>query len=282
MPSKGRLRDPALRLLESCGLDPLYSIEDQRILVAPTSREGVYLVFARPEDIPWIVASGAAELGITGYDYIVESGAGVEVVEDLGFGKSRLVVAAPVESGISDPRELDGARVATKYVNIATKFFSRLNVNVEVFKISGAAEVMPRLGVADAIVDVVSTGTTLMLHGLRPITTILESSARLIRAPRIAENKKAVVDEITDSIRAVVRGRSHRLLMMNVPDSVLRDVLSVLPSMSGPMIARIEAKEPMWEVITAVPVEELERVVMEAKKKGAMDIVVLRMERVVP
>jgi ATP phosphoribosyltransferase len=242
----------------------------------------VYLVFARAEDIPWIVASGAADLGVTGYDYVLESEADVEIAEDLGFGRARLVVAVPSESKVEDPRQLEGARIATKYVNVARRFFDSLGVRVKLFRISGAAEVMPRLGVADAIVDVVSTGTTLVLHGLKPIAVITETSARLILSPRSSGKRRRVAEEIVDTIRAVVRGRSHRLLLLNVPDRYLQRVLSVLPSMAGPMVARIESKEPMWEVITAVPENRVNEVIARARSQGARDILVLRMERVVP
>ncbi len=248
--------------------------------MAPTERGDVFVVFARPEDIPWMVSTCAVDLGITGYDYVLESGAEVEVLEDLGFGRARVVVAVPAESRAERPEDLEGARVATKYVNLARRFFESLGVRVRVFRVSGAAEVMPRLGVADAIVDVTSTGTTLALHGLRPIATVLETSARLVACP--GRERRGRVAEVVESLRAVVRGRRHRLLLMNVPDDALEAVLSALPSMAGPMVARIESGEPMWEVMTAVPEQEVWRVVSEARRRGARDIVVLRVERVVP
>jgi len=281
VPSKGRLRGPALKLLEAAGIEPLYGDTD-RALVVPTSREDVKIVFVRAEDIPGIVASGAAELGITGLDYVVESGANVAEVADLGFGKARLVLAVPRSSGIRSVDELpDGVRVATKYVNIAKKFFAERGVSAHILRISGASEVMPSLGACDAVVDIVSTGTTMRLHGLTPIETIMETSARLIKTP-VLRDDTGVVEEIVEAIRGVVRARGLKLLFMNVPDKHLQEVIKVLPAMSGPTIARIEAPEPMWEVMTVVPVEKLSRVVVEAKKRGARDILVLSVERVIP
>ncbi|WP_317896506.1 ATP phosphoribosyltransferase [Pyrofollis japonicus] len=281
VPNKGRLRAPALRLLESAGIEPLYGDSD-RALVVPTSREDVKIVYVRAEDIPSIVASGAAELGITGRDYVVESGARVEEVADLGFGRARLVVAVPRSSGIRSLEELpDGVRVATKYVNIARKFFEEHGIAAEILRISGASEVMPSLGACDAVVDIVSTGTTMRLHGLVPIATVLETSARLIKSPLVRDDEDTV-NEVIEALRSVVRARRHKLVLMNVPDRVLHEVLSVLPSMSGPTLARIEAPEPMWEVMTVVPIDKLSKVVFEAKKRGARDILVLSVERVIP
>ncbi len=280
VPSKGRLKVPSLRLLEAAGIEPLYSDTD-RALMVPTSKSGVRIVFVRAEDIPEIVASGAADLGITGYDYVVESGADVVELADLGFGSARIVVAVPKDSGIDSVYDIpDGARVATKYVNIARRFFDDIGVSVRIVKVSGSTEVMPSLGACDAVVDVVSTGTTMRLHGLKPLATIMETSARLIANPHVQRN--GIVEEIVEAIRSVVRARQLKLLMMNVPDKVLSRVLEVLPSMSGPTLARIEAREPMWEVITAVPADRLSEVLVEAKRRGARDIIVLNVERVIP
>ena len=280
VPSKGRLRGPALKLLEAAGIEPLYD-DSSRALVVPTTRDDVRIVFVRAEDIPGIVESNAVDLGITGLDYVVESGARVVEVADLGFGRARLVVAVPQDSGVEGVEELwDGVRVATKYVNIARSFFERVGVKARIIRVSGSTEVMPALGAADAVVDVVSTGTTMRIHGLKPIATIMETSARLIRSPKARAG--GVIEEVEEAIVSVVRARKVKLLLMNVPDEALRRVLSILPAMSGPTIARVEAGRPMWEVLTAVPLEMLSRVVVEAKRRGARDIVVLNVERVIP
>ena len=278
VPSKGRLKEPTLKLLSQAGFEPLYGESDGRMLIVPTAASWLRLVFVRPEDVPSIVASGAASLGVTGLDYVEESGVRVEVCLKLGFGRARIVVAVPRESGVSRVEDLEGARVATKYVNIASRFFSERGVNVEVVRISGSAEVMPRLGAADAIVDALSTGTTLMLHGLRPVETILETEAVLV-ASRCSGDY--AVESVVEALRGVVNARGYKIVLMNVPGESLERVLEVLPSMAAPAIARLESEEPMWEVITAVPSSMLSKVVYEAKKRGARDIVVLQVERVV-
>lgn len=282
VPSKGRLREPVLRLLSAAGIDPLYG-PDSRTLIAPTNWEGVSLVYVRPEDIPAIVSSGGAELGVTGRDFLVEYGSrSVEELVGLGIGRSRLVLAVPSEAPIRRVSDLpEGVRVATKFVNITSRFLREHGVRARIVRISGSAEVMPRLGVADAIVDVSSTGTTLRLHGLRVVAEVMRSEAVLVKGAHV-DAGDPLVESVVEAVASVVRARGYKLVLMNVPDRSLRDVTSVLPSMSGPTLARVEGKEPMWEVITVVPEDVLARVLVEAKKRGARDILVLSVDRVVP
>ncbi len=248
----------------------------------PTAREDVKIVSLRPEDIPAVVASGAVDLGITGFDLVVESGADVTVLEDLGVGRARIVVAVPEWVEASSPGDLpDGVRVATKYARIAEGYFKSLGVRAEVVKVSGSTEVLPLLGAADAVIDVASTGATLRIHGLRIIDTIMETSARLISSPMLDDN--SLVEEVVESIRSVVRARRIRLILMNVPDARLGEVLSVVPSMGGPTVARVEStSEPMWEVIIAVDSDLVGKAIIDAKRGGARDIVVLDVDRVIP
>ncbi len=282
VPSKGRLRDPVLRLLAGAGIEPLYG-PDSRTLMVPTNWEDLALVYVRPEDIPAIVSSGGAELGITGLDYVEEyGGEELSIEARLGIGRSRLVVAVPDEAPVRTLEDLPpGVRIATKFVNIARRFFESHGVQAKIIRISGSAEVMPRLGVADAILDVSSTGTTLRLHGLRVIAEVLRSEAVLVRGPHV-DPSDLTVEAVVSAINSVVRARGYKLVMMNVPGRVLDSVLEVLPSMSGPTLARVEGPEPMWEVITVVPEKQLARVLVEARKRGARDIVVLSIDRVIP
>jgi len=188
VPSKGRLQEPTLKLLEAVGIKALAS--DERALVIPTSWPDVNIIKARPEDIPYIVESGRVWAGVTGHDYVVEAGVNVVEALDLNFGKGRLVVAVPKSSGVKSIDDLPpGARVATKFVNIAYNYFAELGKRVRVVKVTGSVEVLPQLGIADAILDVMATGTTLEVHGLTPIATVLETSARLVVHPRYVEHE---------------------------------------------------------------------------------------------
>ncbi|AEM39309.1 ATP phosphoribosyltransferase [Pyrolobus fumarii 1A] len=281
IPSKGRLLEPTLKLLEAAGIKPLYT--DDRALMLPTKLDWVTLVRLRAEDIPSVVESCAADLGITGLDFVKEYDADVEVFEDLGFGRARLVVAVPESSGYERVEDLpDGVRVATKYVNIARKFFEEKGIRARIVRVSGSTEVMPLLGAADAILDVVSTGTTLAIHKLRPIATVMETSARLIACKKSLQGPKArLVTSIVELIRSVLEAQKKKLVLMNVPERLLSRVLEVLPAMAGPTVARIErTPEPMVEVMIVVDEDELPETILAAKERGARDIVVVPIEKV--
>ena len=280
VPNKGRLQQPALNFIQSMGIRPLMG--EDRALIVPTNWENVQLVLVRTEDIPNIVEAGAADLGITGMDYVVESRANVDVLVHLDFGRAKLVVAVPVDWKISDISEVkDEIRIATKYVNIAKDYIERKGIRAKIVKVSGAAEVMPSLGAADAILDVMSTGTTLKLHGLKPIDVVMESQAVVIaRKDWLGSPEVELIDRLVTLMKGTLAGRNKKVLFMNVPDAKLKDVLSVLPAMLAPTVTKL-ASGDAWEVITVVDESELPDVVFRAKKAGAFDIVVLNIEKVV-
>jgi ATP phosphoribosyltransferase len=278
VPNKGRLREPTLNLLRKAGLRGEYT---GRLLYSQTSNPNIELIFARAMDIPGFVALGAADLGVTGHDYVVEAGVKVLELLDLGYGRARIVVAAP-ENSVDNLGEVrPGSVVATKYVNIARRFFESVGLDVSILRISGAAEVTPYLGIADLIVDVTSTGSTLAMHRLKILAEIMNTSAKLIANPVSFENKRKLIEEIRLALDSVIRAEGMKLVMMNVPDDRLSSVLAVLPAMAGPTIAEVKAETKMWEVYTVIPESDLYRVINEVKKAGGRDIVVLPIERVV-
>ncbi len=279
IPSKGRLHQLSLANLEKAGIRLVDRAE--RVLIARTVDPEIDVIFARAFDIPKFVEQGAADLGITGYDFVVEREADVVETADLKFGESRLVLAVPEASGIARPQDLKGMRVATKFVNIAKRYFARMGINADIIRVTGAAEITPYLGVADAIIDVVSTGESLAAHKLQAVDVILQSSARLIANRSSLVRKKSKIDEIRLAFESVLAAREKKLVMMNVPERRLQGVIRVLPAMAGPTLAKIESPEPMWEVYSVVDEKEVYRVVNEAKKAGARDIIVLPIERVV-
>lgn len=280
IPNKGRLQQPVLQFLLSVGIRPLAS--DERALIVPTSWEGLQLVMIRTEDIPNLVEAGAAELGITGYDYVVESGVEVEELIRLDFGRAKIVLAVPSWWNIENPEDIKHEiRIATKYYNIAKKYVEEKGIKAKIVKISGAAEVMPSLGAADAIIDVMSTGTTLKLHGLKAIDTVLETSAVVIG------NKDWVKFEEADKINLVLTmmkgalsARNKKMVFMNVPDSKLDKILEALPAMLSPTLSKL-ARGDAWEVITVVDENKLPDVIAKVMANGARDIVVVDIEKVI-
>ncbi|ABW02226.1 ATP phosphoribosyltransferase [Caldivirga maquilingensis] len=281
IPSKGRLVEPVMSLLNYVGIKP--QSMDDRALVLPTSWRSLSLIRIRPEDIPSVVESNSAIMGITGLDYVVENGASVNVVERLGFGRGRIVIAVPSGSGISSIDEIkDGFRLATKYVNITSAYFSKLGRRVRIVRISGSAEVMPLLNVADGIVDVMSTGTTLRLHGLKPIGVIMESEAVLVTPRELNGDEREFVDKFLILMRGALASNGRKLILMNVPEEDLAAVLKVLPAMEGPTVADVASGKPMKEVISVVPEESIPDLLPLLKRAGAKDILVLSIEKVIP
>ncbi|MDI6883783.1 MAG: ATP phosphoribosyltransferase [Hadesarchaea archaeon] len=281
IPNKGRLQGPAIRLLEDAGIGAVD--REERQLFARTRDPELELVFVRAQDIPSLVEKGAADLGITGYDLVLESGAKVAELLDLEFGFARMVVAASEKSGIRAVNDIKpGARVTTEFPNLARRYFARKKLRVELSRVSGAAEITPIVGVADLIVDLTSTGTTLRTHGLRVIDTLFETSARLVANRQSMREKRAKLEEVKTALESVVRARGKKLVMMNVPESKLAAIKRVMPGMAGPTVSRVEAAKPMLAVQAVVEAELVEEIVRKAKRAGARDILVVPIERVLP
>jgi len=247
--------------------------------------KGLRIVFYRAADIPRMVEKGVVDLGITGRDLVKESNADVEELLPLGYGHARLVLASPASrfKDINDLLSLGHIKVATEFPNITREFFKGLNAEAEIISVEGTTESMPNLGLSDCIVSVMSTGSTLLLHGLRVLSVIMESQAVLIGNKKSLENpeKQPIINYVKSILGATQLAQDKKLLMMNVPEERLKDVISCLPCMSGPTISRVEAKEPMWEVITVVDADKVFEVIYNAKEKGAKDILVLNIDKVI-
>jgi ATP phosphoribosyltransferase len=282
LPNKGRLAEGARELLERAGLE--FDARGERALQASLGSEFLAL-FVNARDIPEFVADGAADIGITGRDLVVEAGRDVEEILDLGFGRCRLVVAARDDSGISSLQSVPAnARVATVFPRLTAEFFARVGRPVTVVPISGAAEIAPHLGVADIIVDLVSTGSTLKTNGLQEVETILESSALLIaRRSLLAEAGPArTIRELVTALESVLRAQDKRYLMANVPRSTLSEIKRILPGISGPTIVDIQDGGAFVAAHAVVDRRDIYRVIAELKAVGAEGILVTKIERLMP
>jgi len=278
---KGHLEETTVRLLQDAGIGVIG--RDGRQLFAKTNDPEIELVFVRAEDIPDFVFRGSTDLGITGSDLVCESGSDVVELMDLCYGFTRMVVAASEKSGIKSVRDIkSGARVATEFPNIAKRYFAKKGIKIELVDITGAAEISPLIGLADLIVDVTSTGTTLRAHGLRIVETILESTSRLIANRRSLKAKKSKIDDIVTAVSSVVKARGKKLVMMNVPEAKLEKIKKIIPGMSGPTVSRVEGVKAMLAVQAVVDEDEVYSVVKRAKQAGARDILVVPIERVLP
>ena len=282
LPNKGRLAEGVRTLFERAGLDLRF--RGDRALQASFGEDRTAL-FVRSADIPEFVANGAADLGVTGLDLVEESEREVATLLALGFGRCRLGLAVrstdPAQSVADLP---DGLKVATSFVNLTKRYFEANGKRVDVVPIGGAAEVTPLLGVADAIVDVIDTGSTLRTNGLRQIGSLLESSAVLIANPAaLADPERGrQLTDFAGTLESVLRARGKRYLMANVPRAALADIRRILPGINGPTIVNVLDETEIVAAHAVVNQWEVDRVITELKAVGAAGILVTPIERLMP
>jgi ATP phosphoribosyltransferase len=282
LPNKGRLSERAVTLLEEAGLR--LAVRGERALVADLGPDFTAL-FVRAVDIPEFIADGAAEIGITGADLVAESGRAVEDLLDLGFGTCRLVVAVREDSAVLAPEDLPpGTRVATSYPRVASRFFDGLGIAIQIAPVSGATEIAPHLGVADVIVDITSTGSTLRVNGLREIGTIMTSTARLVASPEALGDPRTagVIEELSTALESVLRAREKRYLMANVPRDRLEEVRAVIPGINGPTIVDVLDGDGWVAAHAVVDADQVYHSISRLKDLGAEGILVTRIERLMP
>ena len=282
LPNKGRLAQEARELFTDAGLE--IRAAGPRALTASLGGE-FQALFVRAQDIPEFVADGAADAGVTGFDLIQESGRVLDEMADLEFGKCRLVVAAKEDSGVVALDDIGaGMRVATVFPRITRQFFAERGAEVEVVPVSGAAEIAPHIGIADVIVDLVSTGSTLHVNGLREIATVLESSSRLISTPAVRADaaRAQALDELVAALGSVLAARGKRYVMANVPRARLEEVKRVVPGLNGPTVIDIMNGGEHVAVHSVVNAATIYRTIADLKALGAEGILVTRIERLMP
>lgn len=277
VPNKGRLHDPAMELLERAGLHIVDGTD--RKLYADTVDPEVTLLFARAADIPEYVSDGAADLGITGLDQAHEAALD-NVVEllDLDYAHCRLVLAAPMDGDIDTVSDLEGRVVATEFPTIAADYFESRAVTPEVTEVSGATELTPHVGMADAIIDITSTGTTLEVNRLGIVDEVLTSSARLFARADVVNDEK--VQQIRMAIGSVLAADGKRYLMMNAPRDRLDRIEAVIPGLGGPTVMDIAGGEKV-AIHAVVDEANIFETINEVRAVGAEDVLVTEIERLV-
>jgi ATP phosphoribosyltransferase len=276
LPSKGRLADPAGSLLRDAGVDVELS---ERRLSAVARNLDLELLFVRTEDITEYVRDGLVDLGITGQDLVAERGDGTIPLLELGFGVCSLVVAAPSRGSIASVEDLAGCRIATTFPRLTREFLADQGIDAQIVEVTGAVEVTPQLGVADAVVDLVASGGTLRVNGLRPLATLLESQAVLVaRGAGTAEDPR--VAALASMLRSVVEARGREYMMMNAPASSIDEIRRIIPGLSGPTVMPL-ADPSMIAVHSVVERGQLWRIVPALKDVGARDILIVPIEKVI-
>ena len=242
VPSKGRISNPSIDILEKAGLG--LKDNNNRQLISKTHNKNIDIMFARASDIPEFVSDGIVDMGISGVDLIKESESDVVELLDLNFGQTKLVLASPEESEINSVEDLTSdMTIATEFPTLTKKYLKSHGLNSKIVKLSGSTEIAPFIGVADLITDLTSTGTTLKMNHLKIIDTILESTIVLITNDEALENKKEMVEAVKRSIKGVIDAFGKKLIMMNVKSSDLDEVRKLMPSMEGPTVSEVLSSE---------------------------------------
>jgi ATP phosphoribosyltransferase len=275
VPNKGRLEEPTAALLAQAGIR--YEKTD-RALAVPVRDAGVELLFVRAEDVCELVADGAAALGVTGLDLVNESASGLDVVCELGYGRCTLTAAAPSGSTIASIEDFSGQRIATSHPRSTMHFFEEKGIPITTVPLTGSVEVAPKLDVADAIVDLVSSGSTLLVNGLRPVVALLESEAVLVSGPAATGEP---VTGIVTMIRAVVAARRKRYVLMNAPASALGAIEAIIPGLDAPSIVPL-ARSDHVAVHSVVDADRLWDLLPRLEAAGASGILVLPIQQMIP
>ncbi len=274
----GRLTEGSLDLLKNIGLE----FEPPKTQLFSSVRNfPLEILFLRDDDIPEYVQDGVSDLGIVGMNIVAEKGSNVEILEELGFGNCRLSLAVPEKSGFQDLRDLDSRKIATSYPTILRKFLKENNMKATIIEISGSVEIAPALNIADAIFDLVSSGSTLKTHGLFEIEKVLSSQALIIKGPVPFENgRNELLQKLLMRIRALLRAKQTKYIMMNAPASALEYIKQIVPGLKSPTV--LPLSEPgMIAIHSVVPETIFWEVIEKLKACGATDILVSPIEKLI-
>jgi ATP phosphoribosyltransferase len=273
----GRLHDDSMQLLKDCGID-IKNGKNQLKTVADNFPLEVY--FLRDDDIPQYVEDNVAQIGIVGENVLFEKSKEVEVVDALGFGKCRLSVAIKKTDVYNGTDFLKGKRIATSYPVLTRKFLEESGIAAEIHEISGSVELAPGIGLADAVCDLVSSGSTLFMNGLQEVQTILKSQAVLVRSRKMEEAQEKLLNQLLFRIRAVKKAKHSKYVLLNAPNESLDKIISLLPGMKSPTI--LPLAETGWSSVHSVLSEDEFWEKIEAlKNAGAQGILVVPIEKMI-
>jgi len=276
--SKGRLFEDTMALLAEAGIKVSSS---KRTLLVQSSNFPVEVLYLRDDDIPQSVASGVADLGIVGQNEFEERAENAEVVRPLGFSKCRLSLAVPKGCGYYGLKWFEGKKIATSYPSILRRFMQENHIAADIHVITGSVEISPGIGLADAIFDIVSSGSTLVSNNLVEVETVMQSEAILIANKNLDGEKRAVLDELLFRIEAVKTAEDKKYVLMNVPTDRLKDIVAVLPGVKSPTVMPL-ATEGWSSVHTVIEEKRFWEIIRELKGLGAEGILVVPIEKMIP
>ncbi len=273
----GRLSEKSLDLLKQCGIK--LPNGDRKLLTAAENFP-IEVLFLRDDDIPQYVEQGVADIGILGENEVWEKDKDVLTVENLGFAGCKMSLAIPKDEIYSGPSFFQNKKVATSYPKILKKFFAELNVTAEIEEIGGSVEIAPGIGLADGIFDIVSTGSTLLMNGLKEVEIVKKSSAVLISNKNLSVEKQAILDKLLFRIKAVRTSSENKYILLNAPNSAIEAINTILPGMRSPTVLPL-AEEGWSSIHSVVKEDEFWEVIDKLKELGAQGILVIPIEKMI-
>ncbi len=273
----GRLNEDSLRLLKDCGIS-FDNGKDQ--LKAAARNFPMEVFFLRNGDIPQYMRDGVVDLAILGENLLVEKGSDLEVIEKLGFSKCRVSIAVPKGTEFSSVKDLEGKQIATSYPNTVNTFLKENQIEANLHINNGSVEIAPNIGLADAICDIVSSGSTLFKNNLKEVIEINTSEAVLVQAPSLTEETQDLIKKLRFRIQAVLRAKKSKYILMNVPDDKINAISSILPVLKSPTVLPL-AKSGWSSLHSVINAGDFWEVIDELKANGAEDILVCPIEKMV-
>ena len=273
----GRLSEASVRLIEACGIR--FSRADHRLRTL-TDNFPLELLYLRDDDIPGYVADGVADAGIVGENVVAEKRKPVAMLERLGFGRCRLSIALPKADTYGGLADLHGRHIATSYPNLLSDFLAEHDLEASIHEISGSVEIAPSIGLADAVCDLVSSGSTLLSNGLKEVETIFRSEALLIAHPGLDPDRTAILDALRFRIRSVLKAQNFKYILLNAPNDALDRVTEILPGMKSPTVMPL-AEEGWSSVHSVVNENDFWEVIENLRAAGAQGILVVPIEKMI-
>ncbi|MFT5846298.1 ATP phosphoribosyltransferase [Psychroserpens sp.] len=273
----GRLNEDSMKLLKDIGIS-IDNGKDQ--LKASANNFPLEVFYLRNGDIPQYLKDGVVDAAIIGENVLIEKGGDISIVEKLGFSTCKVSIAVPKSAKYSSIKDLEGKRIATSYPNTVNQFLEKNNVNAQLHIINGSVEIAPNIGLADAIVDIVSSGSTLFKNGLKEVEVLLKSEAILAVSPLISSENQQTLNKLQFRLQSVLRGRQSKYVLLNVPNDKLETIVSILPGMNSPTILPL-AKEGWSSLHSVINKNDFWEVIDELKQNGAEGILVCPIENMV-
>lgn len=273
----GRLSESSLKLLKECGIDIDNGLNKLR---AEASNFPLEIFFLRDDDIPQYVEDKVADLGIVGENVLLEKGKNLDIVDRLGFGKCRLSLAIPKDQAFGSLKDLQGKRIATSYPSLLSGYMAERDVSAEIHEISGSVEIAPGIGLADAVCDLVSSGSTLFTNGLKEVEVILKSEAVLVANRALADEQQKLLSQLLFRIRAVRKAKNNKYILLNAPNDRLKAICDILPGMKSPTILPL-AEENWSSVHSVVEENKFWEIIEKLKGEGAQGILVVPIEKMI-